>query len=80
MQNANKTLRDLIQEHRGNSPVALNPLSMKLNGIVDAAVMGGTAMYEKAFFSDEFRNANPDKREQLVILENLMAEQVLFLT
>jgi len=31
--------------------VALKPLSMKLNGIIDAAVMGGTAMYERAFFS-----------------------------
>lgn len=29
--------------------------SMKLNGIIDAAVMGGTAMYEKAFFSEDFR-------------------------
>jgi hypothetical protein len=40
-----------VQEHLTNSPVALKPLSMKLNGIIDAAVMGGTAMYERAFFS-----------------------------
>jgi hypothetical protein len=44
-------LRNLVQEHLTNSPVALKPLSMKLNGIIDAAVMGGTAMYERAFFS-----------------------------
>jgi hypothetical protein len=42
-----------VQEHLTNSPVALKPLSMKLNGIIDAAVMGGTAMYERAFFSGE---------------------------
>ena len=44
-------IRNLVQEHLTNSPVALKPLSMKLNGIIDAAVMGGTAMYERAFFS-----------------------------
>ena len=49
---------------------------MKLNGIIDAAVMGGTAMYERAFFSPEFRAANPGAREQLVVLENLLAEQI----
>jgi hypothetical protein len=33
-------------------------------------------MYERAFFSDEFRSSNPEQREQLVVLENLMAEQI----
>ena len=77
MQNINRDLRNLLQEHiLSNSPVPLKPLSMKLNGIIDAAVMGGTAMYEKAFFSDDFRGSNPDLRESLVVLENLMAEQI----
>ena len=77
MQNMNRELRNLLQEHlHTNSPVPLNPLSLKLNGIIDAAVMGGTAMYERAFFSDDFRSSNPDQRENLVMLENLMAEQI----
>jgi len=77
MQNINRDLRNILQEHiLSNSPVPLKPLSMKLNGIIDAAVMGGTAMYEKAFFSDDFRSANPEQRENLVMLENLMAEQI----
>ena len=76
MQNTYRELKTLVQEHLSNSPTALKPLSMKLNGIIDAAVMGGTAMYEKAFFSDEFRQAHPEDREKLVVLENLLAEQI----
>ena len=76
MQNTNRELKNVVQEHLSNSPVALQPLSMKLNGIIDAAVMGGIAMYEKAFFSDIFRQAHPDERERLVMLENLIAEQI----
>ena len=76
MQNTYRELRTLVQEHMSNSPTALKPLSLKLNGIIDAAVMGGTAMYERAFFSSEFRSANPEQRERLVMLENLLAEQI----
>ena len=76
MQNTNRELKNVVQEHLSNSPIALQPLSMKLNGIIDAAVMGGIAMYEKAFFSDLFRQAHPDERERLVMLENLIAEQI----
>merc|ERR1719318_2480966 len=76
MQNTYRELKTLVQEHLSNSPTALKPLSMKLNGIIDAAVMGGTAMYEKAFFSDDFRQAHPEEREKLVMLENLLAEQI----
>ena len=77
MQNTYRELKNLVQEHlTSNSPVPLKPLSLKLNGIIDAAVMGGIAMYEKAFFSEEFRLAHPEEREKLVMLENLIAEQI----
>ena len=74
MQNTNRELKNVVQEHMSNSPVALQPLSLKLNGIIDAAVMGGIAMYEKAFFSEEFRQAHLDDREKLVMLENLTVQ------
>ena len=77
MQKTNKELKTLIQEHlHSNSPVPINPLSLKLTGIIDAAVMGGTAMYEKAFFSEDFRSRHQEQRENIVLLENLMAEQI----
>nr|CAD7456334.1 unnamed protein product [Timema tahoe] len=47
MEGSNRTLRDLIVAHRSDPSLQLNPLSMKINGIVDAAVMGGITNYEK---------------------------------
>jgi hypothetical protein len=47
MEVTNKALRDLIIAHRSDPTLQLNPLSLKINGIVDAAVMGGVTNYEK---------------------------------
>lgn len=47
MEVTNKALRDLIIAHRSDATLQLNPLSLKINGIVDAAVMGGVTNYEK---------------------------------
>jgi dedicator of cytokinesis protein 1 len=47
MELTNKALRDLVIAHRSDPSLQLNPLSMKISGIVDAAVMGGVTNYEK---------------------------------
>jgi dedicator of cytokinesis protein 1 len=47
MEVTNKALSDLIIAHRSDPMLQLNPLSLKINGIVDAAVMGGVTNYEK---------------------------------
>lgn len=47
MQSSNKELRELILAHYADPNLAPNPLTMKLNGIVDPAVMGGISKYEK---------------------------------
>jgi hypothetical protein len=47
MEVTNKDLRNLIIAHRSDPTLQLNPLSLKINGIVDAAVMGGVTNYEK---------------------------------
>lgn len=47
MESANKALLDLVVAHRADAALQLNPLSMKINGIVDAAVMGGVTNYEE---------------------------------
>ncbi len=36
----------MILSYKNDSTLSLNPLTMKLNGIVDAAVMGGVSNYE----------------------------------
>ena len=43
----NHEMRTLFSRYKSNPDEQINPLSMVLNGVVDAAVMGGTANYEK---------------------------------
>lgn len=44
---ANEKLGNLVQQQGCDRSLSINPLSMKLNGIVDPAVMGGFSNYEK---------------------------------
>ncbi|XP_076759593.1 dedicator of cytokinesis protein myoblast city isoform X4 [Xylocopa sonorina] len=76
MEATNTTLRDLILAHKADNNLPLNPLSMKLNGILDPAVMGGIDNYEKAFLNPEYRNTHPDESSDLLKLERLIAEQI----
>lgn len=48
MQLTNDKLDSMVQQHLEDPSLPINPLSMLLNGIVDPAVMGGFANYEKA--------------------------------
>lgn len=47
MEATNEKLSNLVQKQACEPSLSINPLSMMLNGIVDAAVMGGFANYEK---------------------------------
>ncbi|CAG8552369.1 31262_t:CDS:2 [Gigaspora margarita] len=56
-----------------------NPLSMSLNGAVDAPVNGGVPMYKKAFFSSDFLESNPDKEPFVNSLKEAVEEQVFII-
>lgn len=47
MQVTNEKISSMVQRHLNDPNLPINPLSMLLNGIVDPAVMGGFANYEK---------------------------------
>lgn len=47
MQLTNEKINNMVQRHLNDPNLPINPLSMLLNGIVDPAVMGGFANYEK---------------------------------
>lgn len=49
---------------------------MALNGVIDAAVMGGTAKYQEAFFSDGYILSNPDDQEYVEQLGDAIRKQV----
>lgn len=77
MEATNVALRDLIISQRSDTNLpSLNPLSMKLNGILDPAVMGGIDNYEKAFLNAAYREAHPESSSDLLKLEGLIAEQI----
>nr|XP_018899728.1 PREDICTED: dedicator of cytokinesis protein 3 isoform X2 [Bemisia tabaci] len=76
MQNVNKDLRNLISQYMADPRRNINPLSMRLQGIIDANVMGGIAKYQQAFFSQEFSRANPQWIPHVHQLNTLIQEQV----
>lgn len=47
MSTANEKILMMINQYQSDDSLPINPLSMLLNGIVDPAVMGGFAKYEK---------------------------------
>lgn len=76
MENINKGLRDLLIEHQHDPTLATSQLTMKIQGIVDAAVNGGTTKYEEAFLVNEYLEMNPDDVHSVEKLQNLIADQI----
>uniref|UniRef100_A0A8C5CX94 Dedicator of cytokinesis 2 n=1 Tax=Gadus morhua TaxID=8049 RepID=A0A8C5CX94_GADMO len=76
MEFTNEKILALINQYQTDFSLAINPLSMLLNGIVDPAVMGGFAKYEKAFFTEEFTQQHPEDRDKLLRLKDLIAWQI----
>uniref|UniRef100_A0A674AW66 Dedicator of cytokinesis 3 n=1 Tax=Salmo trutta TaxID=8032 RepID=A0A674AW66_SALTR len=77
VENKTQELRTLIsqyqhRQHQGN----INPLSMLLNGVIDAAVNGGIARYQEAFFEKDYMNSHAEDTEKITQLKDLMQEQV----
>ncbi|KAF3855666.1 hypothetical protein F7725_016389 [Dissostichus mawsoni] len=77
-ENKNQELRTLISQYQhkqlhGN----INLLSMTLNGVIDAAVNGGIARYQEAFFDKEYITSHPEDTEKITQLKDLMQEQKL---
>lgn len=76
MKSTNKDIRDLIIAHKNDETIPINPLSMKINGIVDPAVMGGSGKYEDAFLTAEYLEEHPDDKDLVEELKDLIASQI----
>ena len=46
LRETNQKIMSLIQQHRADASLKVDPLGMVLNGVVDAAVSGGIANYK----------------------------------
>ncbi|XP_072573617.1 dedicator of cytokinesis protein 2 [Paramormyrops kingsleyae] len=76
METTNEKILTMINQYQGDEVLPINPLSMLLNGIVDPAVMGGFAKYEKAFFTEDYVQQHPEDKDKLIRLKDLIAWQI----
>ncbi|XP_040008836.1 dedicator of cytokinesis protein 4b [Xiphias gladius] len=75
IENKNLQLRTLITQCQSRQMQNINPLTMCLNGVIDAAVNGGLARYQEAFFVKDYIMNHPEDGEKIGRLRELMFEQ-----
>lgn len=81
MSNVEKELCDLIAQYRADPTKNINPFSMRLQGIIDANVMGGISKYQEAFFTEQFAKSVEGKGQLAIVhkLKCLIMDQVSIL-
>ncbi|KAM8705044.1 hypothetical protein ACLKA7_009497 [Drosophila subpalustris] len=79
--NAGKELADLIVQYRRDPKRNINPFSMRLQGTIDANVMGGISKYQEAFFAEHFLKSPQGAGQQANVqrLKILILEQIQIL-
>lgn len=79
--NAGKELADLIVQYKRDPKRNINPFSMRLQGTIDANVMGGISKYQEAFFSEQFLKSPQGAGQQANVqrLKILILEQIQIL-
>uniref|UniRef100_A0A3P9GY63 Dedicator of cytokinesis 4b n=1 Tax=Oryzias latipes TaxID=8090 RepID=A0A3P9GY63_ORYLA len=75
IENKNLQLRTLITQCQNRQMQNINPLTMCLNGVIDAAVNGGLARYQEAFFAKDYIMNHPEDGDKIGRLRELMFEQ-----
>ncbi|KAL4711596.1 hypothetical protein ACJJTC_003613 [Scirpophaga incertulas] len=75
MRESNRVLKSLVLSAR-EPDAPLQPLTMRLTGILDAAVQGGIENYEKAFLTAAYEARHPEHADLLAQLRDLIADQV----
>uniref|UniRef100_A0A8C1LNB8 Dedicator of cytokinesis 4b n=1 Tax=Cyprinus carpio TaxID=7962 RepID=A0A8C1LNB8_CYPCA len=79
IENKNMQLRTLITQCQTGQMQNINPLTMCLNGVIDAAVNGGLARYQEAFFVKDYIMNHPEDGDKIGRLRELMFEQAQIL-
>ena len=69
-------VRVLTALHNENRNLNINPFSMLLSGLIDAAVGGGIKNYRIVFFNPEYVAGHPGNQERVKQLKQLIEEQV----
>ncbi|ELK12672.1 Dedicator of cytokinesis protein 4 [Pteropus alecto] len=79
LENKNQQLKSLAGQCQTRQMQNINPLTMCLNGVIDAAVNGGVSRYQEAFFVKEYILSHPEDGEKIARLRELMLEQAQIL-
>uniref|UniRef100_A0A8C4LKM7 Dedicator of cytokinesis 4 n=1 Tax=Equus asinus asinus TaxID=83772 RepID=A0A8C4LKM7_EQUAS len=79
LENKNQQLKTLISQCQTRQMQNINPLTMCLNGVIDAAVNGGVSRYQEAFFVKEYILSHPEDGDKIARLRELMLEQAQIL-
>ena len=75
MEGKNEELQTLMRDFTEDKNKTLSPLTMRLQGNIDAAVNGGVAKYRKAFYCPEYLASHPGEYNQVECLAGLIEEQ-----
>ena len=73
MENKNQEIQLQIAIYSADRTLSINPLSMLLNGVIDA---GGIGNYEKIFFNPQYTSEHPEDVDRVKRLRSLIEEQV----
>ncbi|KJE88818.1 hypothetical protein CAOG_00399 [Capsaspora owczarzaki ATCC 30864] len=76
MSSKNKELIAMVEKYEAGQGGNVSPFTMALNGIIDAAVNGGTEMYKKAFFVKSYIASYPEHAEFVRQLKISLDEQM----
>ncbi|KAJ5067110.1 dedicator of cytokinesis [Anaeramoeba ignava] len=74
-ENKNIELINKISYYKTHQNENFNPLTMSLNGVIDAAVNGGVLKYQQAFFVDEYLLESPNDEHLVVRLKLALKKQ-----
>lgn len=76
MLSVERELRRLVAQYTAEPHRNINPFSMRLQGIIDANVMGGITKYQEAFLTPEFARQNPEMVPHVNRLKGLILDQM----
>ncbi|XP_053200600.1 dedicator of cytokinesis protein 3-like isoform X2 [Panonychus citri] len=79
IENMNKELQKLIASYTCEPTKALSPLTMRLQGVIEAAVNGGINKYHDAFFDPEYIAAHQAHLKDIKRLKQAILQQVRIL-
>lgn len=76
MLSVERELRRLVAQYTAEPHRNINPFSMRLQGIIDANVMGGITKYQEAFLTPEFPRQSPEMVPHVNRLKGLILDQM----